>query len=755
MNFLKNNLNYSELLFNKRTPRKIENLFFFYVRYSPHQKSLSLAKCNFGRKMFIINCIYYKLNPPIKMSDLRILSLLFTTGILLFVHAVDTKNMNKVEINKGDQGHQAGQAARYSLNLFSNPTCSSSGLFTFLMDSACYSLGNASSIRVQCNAEGNGGILYFSYLLDNCLPSLYSIPESFLLSFRNDECISLSNNELMNNNYGSNDGMVVVGTKFRGNNGNSKTKFTISAPSWSSSSSSWKDSWKDNKAWSYPKYSSYLPYPSLPFDDLSWKDIDDNDYNDLLWSTTGNEYPPLSSGSDHPYYTNNPYSSSPTSTVKPKNVNNQKIIPLAISLHCLPVYGPKKIPYAVPSTNPYDPYKADPTYSVNPNPSSSTNPYAYASPTAGPETVPSSSSTVSALPTTAPSSPVTVPSMVPSPLISIVPFDSNIPNEVLPSSGPEEHVSPSAPAPSTDLSSTSSSTVVVQTEQPTSIPPPPIILDLPSSLFMARPDDFSVTWYGEENCDNTINPLDYSVVVGSVGFCQAVPDAPIDANGYRVYCEHDEIGQPTGYGIFEVCGNYPQCSNCTVHSPFTENPSMCMVNDKLSYGATSMEFRCRNIRLPPTPPQRGRANLVWFGLPNCEPTFRTLVDVQQNTCNRVPRGINAGYRVTCDPLTQEGIFQICKDGDCTVCDEPIIVPRDVCMPNPPEYGSSSFVIQCPVNIDPEDFNFNIRSNATPVLVVVPPTNDNNNNVSTNHGNSLTLSSFTVMPLLVIVAYFTV
>ena len=699
---------------------------------------------------------------------------------------------------------------RITISFFSQNSCTSSSLFsTKLIDSACYNLNNQSSIQVQCNAEGTGGIIDISNTNPTCNNKNNSIYSNTIVSFSNNQCILLPN---MNDtaSYGESD--AVVGTTLRGNgngNGNGNAyglvnrpnKFAISAPKFPSASSwtssSYGDSWSNTKngMWSYPKYSSYFPYPAFPYDNDennyyidtyinnnydSWTDITIYDNPRDSWTsiskhftyptTTSETYP----GTNTNTYTSNIYpSSGPTTTTTntypsysptiPSNnyatptaaiTTGTNKFPLAFSIRCAPVYGPKK-PYTVPTSTPS--FTKKPTVSHSAVPSSipsniipiiSVAPSIVPSPLASVSSVPVIPE-ISNMPSTVPISPIQTPIITELPItVSVLPSTSSIPIEIIPSITP---ALPSSISSSSSLPSAISAPSLIPEEvisvisQPTTLPTSPFIpvqVNIPPSVFMQRPDDFSVTWYEESNCATDINNLDYSTVVSSVGFCQAVPDAPVEENGYRVYCERTEFGFFSGNGIFEVCGDYPHCTNCTVHSPFTENimdnTTMCLLNDREQFGAGSMQFRCKNLQLPDVPPIRGRETLIWYGLENCNPIFRTLVDIQQKTCQRVPRGVNAGYKVDCDPFTGAGTFQICKDSNCEDCSDPIIVERNTCMANPPEYGSSSFQIQCP-EINPGDLNFNVYYNITPELI-----NRFKNNNGTNNSITNTISWITIV-----------
>ncbi len=65
----------------------------------------------------------------------------------------------------------------------------------------------------------------------------------------------------------------------------------------------------------------------------------------------------------------------------------------------------------------------------------------------------------------------------------------------------------------------------------------------------------------------------------------------------------------------------------------------------------------------------GRALLAWFGQPACDGVSpgatRSLVDIRQATCQRVPGGANAGYRVTCNEDGTGGVYDVCRDEGCT------------------------------------------------------------------------------------------
>lgn len=67
----------------------------------------------------------------------------------------------------------------------------------------------------------------------------------------------------------------------------------------------------------------------------------------------------------------------------------------------------------------------------------------------------------------------------------------------------------------------------------------------------------------------------------------------------------------------------------------------------------------------------------------------------ENTCERVPRGANAGYKVSCND-DGSGRYDVCVDSNCQDCRVTTFFRSDQCLVNPPQYGSASVAIRCPV-----------------------------------------------------------
>ena len=68
-------------------------------------------------------------------------------------------------------------------------------------------------------------------------------------------------------------------------------------------------------------------------------------------------------------------------------------------------------------------------------------------------------------------------------------------------------------------------------------------------------------------------------------------------------------------------------------------------------------------------------------------------------CNRVPRGADGGYKVSCAEGGATGVFSVC-DSTCTNCSVTTRFETDQCLPNPKEFGSASVAIRCPTKALP-------------------------------------------------------
>lgn len=209
----------------------------------------------------------------------------------------------------------------------------------------------------------------------------------------------------------------------------------------------------------------------------------------------------------------------------------------------------------------------------------------------------------------------------------------------------------------------------------------------------ARPMDFRATWFWEPGC--TTSAGQYTGVVGTIGFCNAVPRS-IDS-GYYIKCLTDPItGTILPSGTFHVCRDYPTCNQCDSIIPFRDD--QCLTQQSLQsarsqFGVASADFQCTKPLIPDAAPAPGRALLAWFEGADCNPSHRTLVDIRQDVCNRVPRGLDGGYRVTCSEDGSVGVYEVC-DSTCTTCTVSTRFASDQCLANPKEFGSESVSIRC-------------------------------------------------------------
>jgi hypothetical protein len=209
----------------------------------------------------------------------------------------------------------------------------------------------------------------------------------------------------------------------------------------------------------------------------------------------------------------------------------------------------------------------------------------------------------------------------------------------------------------------------------------------------ARPQDFRATWFYEPGC--TTSAGQYTGVVGTIQFCNAVPRS-VDS-GYFIKCLTDPTtGANLPSGTFHVCQDYPTCNSCDTIIPFRDD--QCLTQQSLQssrsqFGVASADFQCTNPLIPDALPAPGRALLAWFEGADCNPAHRTLVDIRQDVCNRVPRGQDGGYKVTCSEDGSVGLYEIC-DSTCEKCTVSTRFASDQCLSNPKEFGSESVSIRC-------------------------------------------------------------
>jgi hypothetical protein len=65
-----------------------------------------------------------------------------------------------------------------------------------------------------------------------------------------------------------------------------------------------------------------------------------------------------------------------------------------------------------------------------------------------------------------------------------------------------------------------------------------------------------------------------------------------------------------------------------------------------------------------------------------------------DACHRVPDSATLGYKVTCTEGEAAGVFSVCTDAQCENCAVNTPFADDQCLPNPPEFGSSSVQLRC-------------------------------------------------------------
>ena len=219
--------------------------------------------------------------------------------------------------------------------------------------------------------------------------------------------------------------------------------------------------------------------------------------------------------------------------------------------------------------------------------------------------------------------------------------------------------------------------------------------------------------------------------MGEIGFCQAVPNS-VDS-GYIVACDSDvSVARANGAlfrrrrlflpspltlhlpgpiplaaqaagvrlprGTFSVCQDYPRCENCNSVTRFVDDACIDQASAEQSqgaFGSASAQFQCTRPLLPSALPPPGRALISWFEQPECGELDRTLVDVRLDVCNRVPRGADGGYKVSCAPDGSAGLFSVCSDAACGSCSVNTPFASDQCLANPPQFGSASVAIRCP------------------------------------------------------------
>jgi len=210
-----------------------------------------------------------------------------------------------------------------------------------------------------------------------------------------------------------------------------------------------------------------------------------------------------------------------------------------------------------------------------------------------------------------------------------------------------------------------------------------------------RQRDATVRWYWEPGCATEQGP--HTTVVVNQGYCNLVPNA-VNYLGYRVGCTSDNSGE----GFIQYCHD-TACSQCDLTLPFGNQ--QCIANSRELWGNSGVQVTC---------PARGSGDIIvseveslapnhveinWFENPGCGNApnnfDRTIVVAQQELCHLVPNAVDnlAGYKISCNPDTT-GTFSFC-DKTCSSCSINTPFQSEVCLENPPQFGSSSVALRCP------------------------------------------------------------
>lgn len=166
----------------------------------------------------------------------------------------------------------------------------------------------------------------------------------------------------------------------------------------------------------------------------------------------------------------------------------------------------------------------------------------------------------------------------------------------------------------------------------------------------------------------------------------------------------------------------------------------CLPNNAQLFGSASFDVTCSATPVSPAPPTpaAGDFGVAWFETATCDQTSDLSVVVgQAGICQTVPGANGAaatGYVVACSPLGDGGVFSTCTDntwcvprrggtlrplaaGNSCVVPPPTFITcgwqchsllhhcsskcgtnttftNDVCLPNPPQFGSASVAFRC-------------------------------------------------------------
>jgi hypothetical protein len=94
-----------------------------------------------------------------------------------------------------------------------------------------------------------------------------------------------------------------------------------------------------------------------------------------------------------------------------------------------------------------------------------------------------------------------------------------------------------------------------------------------------------------------------------------------------------------------------------------------------------------------------QAVITWYedaGCPLAQDHF-TKVVVEDTLCQLVPNATVGGYKVTCNAALSGGFLSYCSSGaTCDQCDQIVAFNNDICLTNPPQYGSKSVSITCAI-----------------------------------------------------------
>lgn len=291
---------------------------------------------------------------------------------------------------------------------------------------------------------------------------------------------------------------------------------------------------------------------------------------------------------------------------------------------------------------------------------------------------------------------------------------------------------PSASA--TPLPSLQSNTATV-TPAPPSPPPtaPPTSPPTPTCAPGLPPPHALLAWYEQPGCAFADLPGQHrSFASVPVGLCNANPAGAggMGMGGYLVLCDADGRG-----GRVVFCTS-PQCESCYASLPFANG--VCAPANPL-FGSASLAVDCRPSAQPPQRalPRPGDFAITWYEAPGCaasgggcalppgllglpQEQHYSVVLGRQELCHVAPPA--GGYRVTCRPDGSGGVYQVCRDPRCAVCDVTTVAfSNDQCVPNgdPAVTGAASANLRCapPVPLLEQP----LQPPAAVAVVQVPPT----------------------------------